>query len=241
MEQEKLLYRGELKPSESEQHLLEGEYVSDSLGDQIETVFSTINCLCQEEPIAIIICAQSGTGKNHFITHELREYAREHGEKILYVSNRLALDYQQKKELHNMLDSLQGFRRVSNSEVLQNYCVFGNVTVITYHKLYKWMISQSQQGADTDNHRDAFNFDTNPESYRYVILDECHFFYSDAMFYPHTWEIMENIPYFFRNSFRIYMTATPEEVQEPIRCCEDNLLGCYGYRTREKQKPKKKI
>ena len=47
----------------------------------------------------VLISAQTGKGKNYFITHRLREFAKQRGMSILYVSNRIALDLQQKQEL----------------------------------------------------------------------------------------------------------------------------------------------
>lgn len=82
-----------------------------------------------------------------------------------------------------------------------NECEFDNITVLTYHKLLRYF------SRDDDAWFSKFY---------YVVLDECHFFYSDALFNPHTGYILEMIVKKFSKSIRIYMSATFEEVLDPI-------------------------
>lgn len=56
----------------------------------------------------------------------------------------------------------------------------------------------------------------NYEKIQYVVLDECHFFLSDAEFNPYTGEILQTVIKKFSKSIRIYMSATMEEVFYPI-------------------------
>ena len=81
----------------------------------------------------VFISAQTGSGKNYFVTHDLREYAKKNGEHILYISNRVALGYQQKKELAALTNTK--FRPNSPEDRIENIEDFSNVTVVTYQKL----------------------------------------------------------------------------------------------------------
>lgn len=60
-----------------------------------------------------------------------------------------------------------------------------------------------------------------PDKYIFVICDEAHFFTSDAMFNPHTYQILETIVQLFQKAVRVYMSATPYECLEYIIKCED--------------------
>ena len=57
----------------------------------------------------------------------------------------------------------------------------------------------------------------------FVVFDEAHFFSSDATFIPETSRILQGLLAEFRTSYRIYMTATPEEVKPIIALEEFNL------------------
>ena len=76
----------------------------------------------------VIISAQTGKGKNYFVTNTLREFARKCEKEILYISNRVALGYQQKKDLANAIGS--PLKDWENREI------FENVRVLTYQKLF---------------------------------------------------------------------------------------------------------
>ena len=149
----------------------------------------------------VIISAQTGKGKNYFVTNTLREFARKCEKEILYISNRVALGYQQKKDLANAIGS--PLKDWENREI------FENVRVLTYQKLLDCCNSEEAQKL---------------KNYDYVVLDECHFFYSDAFFNPQTWEILNKTVELFQNAVRIYMSATLEDVIDPIRYIEGKVL-----------------
>lgn len=153
----------------------------------------------------VLISAQTGKGKNYFIMHRLREFAKQRGMSILYVSNRIALDLQQKQELAELTHIN---RKIFPSDVdrLEDIEEFSNITVLTYHKLYHRLLDK--------------NANEWCKRFRFVVLDECHFFYSDAFFNPFTGDILKRIPQMFPNAVRIYMTATFDDVFEPIRFYE---------------------
>lgn len=175
---------------------MNGEYVGDSIDDcEIGKWHEGLHNIPNDFHRPIFISAQTGKGKNYFITHTLREFALKANERILYVSNRIALDYQQKRDLsdltHEKLDS-----------AWEEQEKFSNVTVLTYHKLLTRLYNEKDEWFS---------------SFKYVVLDECHFFYSDAYFNAYTWDILKLIPQKFANSIRIYMSATLDDVFEPIR------------------------
>ena len=163
----------------------------------------------------VFISAQTGRGKNYFITHSLREYAKKNGERILYISNRVALDYQQKKDLAVLTNTR--FSPYSTEDCLENTEVFSNVTVVTYHKLLHDFSHKTQEWF---------------LSFRYVVIDECHFFYSDSLFNPYTGYLLEKIVEKFRNSVRIYMSATFEDVLDPICYYESSFMTTIDHGTR---------
>ena len=159
------------------------------------------------KPFPVLISAQTGRGKNFFIMHNLREYTQN---RILYVSNRNALDFQQKKEAAELTGT--DFRiRDLELDRWEDAEEFGNITILTYQKLYRRLM-----GEDAEKWCRQFYF---------VILDECHFFYSDAFFNPYTGDILERIPKLFSYAVRIYMSATFDDVLEPIRYCEHNATS----------------
>lgn len=199
----------------------DGKYVGDSIGeeeiqkwDRPFGIFRTFNYhinsyYTEYSPyrLPVIISAQTGKGKNYFITNTLRKYARKHEQEILYISNRVALGYQQKKELA----SITGTYLMQDWE---NQETFENVTVVTYQRLLgRYITDKDKENAEWLN------------KFKYVVLDECHFFYSDAFFNPFTWEILSKTVELFQNAIRIYLSATPEDVADPIRYFEGPLFG----------------
>ncbi|MCI6866997.1 MAG: DEAD/DEAH box helicase family protein [Lachnospiraceae bacterium] len=186
-------------------HEMPRGYVSDIISNQeLENWTQWKHLRPITPPRPVFITAQTGAGKNYFITHNLREYAKRNGERILYVSNRVALDYQQKLELAQLTHTKLPWN--PNTTTWENMEAFENVTVLTYHKLAEYL-----------RDKDSAWFD----SFGYVVLDECHFFYRDAFFNEKTWYILKRIPQKFRFSVRIYMSATLEDVFEPIRYVEE--------------------
>jgi len=150
----------------------------------------------------IFLSAQTGKGKNYFVTHVLRNYAYKNGLDILYLSNRVALDYQQKYELARLCGKFLGPKE---DDRWKDECEFGRVTVLTYHKLRNYLKYNSKR------------------NFSFVVLDECHFFYSDTYFNSDTWNLLETIITQFSDSTRIYMSGTFDEVYEPIRYLEGKL------------------
>lgn len=155
------------------------------------------------EPLQpVFISAQTGQGKNYFIENKLipyveqLNYENQKKQRILILSNRLALKQQIKKRL-NGNEGLD-----DENEVIYSYKE--NVDVMTYQSLLhrKKYLKKWQKDVK--------------KRYIYVICDEAHFFTSDAMFNPHTQKILCAITRLFRNAIRVYMSATPYECLEYI-------------------------
>lgn len=158
------------------------------------------------EPVQpVFISAQTGQGKNYFIENTLIPYVRElnyinrKNQKVLILSNRLALKQQIKSRVNGNDDDMEKEKFYPYKEC---------VDVITYQSLLKHeQYLENCQG--NENSR-----------YIYVICDEAHFFTTDAMFNPHTHKILQAIVRLFQDAIRVYMSATPYDCLEYIIKCE---------------------
>lgn len=182
--------------------------------------------------VPVVISAPTGSGKNRFIQTTLLRYALEkrtegENDRILILSNRIALSRQSKRKFaervveytgdYGCLERLDSLYTAEGSDKL---CFnFGPVTVCSYHQLWEKRL--------LDYHH-----------YKYVVCDECHFFTSDATFNPNTDAILRYIVSSCRRSVRVYMSATIDTVIEPIireeyRHIEEEVKrveeGCRSY------------
>lgn len=89
---------------------------------------------------------------------------------------------------------------------LQRHTDFGSVRIMTY---------QSVQGFLNDP--DAKEWIRNCA---YLVCDECHFFAVDALFNFFAGSVLRNLVCKFSHAIRIYMTATPYDVQRCIAAAE---------------------
>ena len=181
------------------------ERVAEGIGDhfKIETDYESnirTGVTDRWEPLQpVFISAQTGQGKNYFIENTLIPYVRElnykncTNQKVLILSNRLALKNQMK-------DRLNGDNSDDFDDKLDPIYHFGEFAdVISYQSvLQREKILEDRQKKAKDR-------------YIYVICDEAHFFTSDAMFNPHTANILSTIVKVFQNAIRVYMSATPYE------------------------------
>lgn len=149
----------------------------------------------------VFISAQTGQGKNYFIENELIPYVRKLNEdsntqhRVLILSNRLAL----RQQIKNHLKRGRSIDCDIDGEEYKIYPYKEYADVMTYQSLLR-------------RKEDLEGMQKSPSSsYLYVICDEAHFFTSDAMFNPHTSEILSAIVRIFQNAVRVYMSATPYE------------------------------
>lgn len=175
----------------------------------------------------VLISAPTGRGKNHFIMKVLIPHAIETGQQVFLFSNRVALNVQQKKEL---LDTLS-IPNIWTDEELQKQTSFvpkwqyapysqrtlGAVTVLSYQSALQFI--QCLQ-PDSKIPIGGFPHDGRPGR-GYAIFDEAHFFLNDALFNANTQVIFERLVPAFAHYTRIYMTATPDNIQDIINQYEN--------------------
>lgn len=179
---------------------LQKKYVTDSIGTAWKL---------WSHRRAIILKCQTGEGKTTFVEDVIVKDAIAKGKKILIVSNRLSQSVANKKRL---LDMYQ-IKNVWSDEGLRIQSYFGpHIVIVTYQKLFHMIQSI-----------DAKDFE-------YAVFDEMHYFTSDATFSAITGALLKQIPNKFRESKRIYISATPEEVIPFIVKAETNKYATAGYK-----------
>lgn len=139
----------------------------------------------------IILNLPTGSGKTTLILKEVIPYAIEREKQVLIVSNRIVLDIAYKRQVAKMFGLYEDYP----DELLRKIDDYGLVKIITYQKLPKYLSDS------------AFC-----ESIDYLVLDEVHYFTSDALFSKNTGWLLQKIPQVFSNSVRVYMSATMDEV-----------------------------
>lgn len=183
----------------------DAQYVADAVQDAY---------ISWRPEVPVFISAQTGCGKNYFVQHQLvptvMNYNMELGKgkmikRVLFLSNRVALNRQNKIELAKSIDGYLPINAVSYEELCRKYSAdeldqiqrFDCVDICSYHQLLT-----SPQILQTE--------------YAYVIIDEAHFFTQDSMFNYKTDVILEKIVATFSSAIRIYMSATFDDVFLPI-------------------------
>lgn len=164
---------------------------------------------------AVMIAAPTGSGKTTFVA-DICKHCRRYfpKKKVLLLENRVAIATQQKKELAKSLRS--AWSQVQDIHALELVDELKDVdlTIITYQKF-------GAQYAAMDLKQFAF-----------VVLDEAHYFLSDAVFNASLDNLLSKLPKLFSHAVRLYLTATPGAVLADIcnaemgniRCC-----GCCNY------------
>lgn len=178
------------------------------VNDVLSTVFEK---WCISQPILIV--APTGGGKTTFVQTIVKHRQRK---KVLYVSHRLMINAQQKMAICKALKSK--WSSITEPHAFDLIDTFDDIglTIISYQKL-----AIQHQNMDLSE-------------YGWVIFDECHCFYSDALLNLHLDNLLTKIPTLFRNAHRIYMTATPGAVlpdicrveQAAMRWC-DHYMPCF--------------
>lgn len=166
---------------------------------------------------AKLIVAGTGQGKSTFVNDILFPYIAERDGRLLIVTGRLALNHQYKYQLLRKMKS-SALKTMTDAGI-QECIEFDGLPVafVSYQSLGKFM-KEYQQGK-------VGNFSA-------VVFDECHWFTSDSLFAEQTGWLLEEIPKVFRNSVRIYMTATPWAVQNLIAQAELAAPMPMKYRTK---------
>lgn len=173
----------------------EGKFVRETLTSEIPSWDYKI----------IFINAPTGSGKSSFILEDLANYAtnmKDGPKRILILSNRLALNIQQKNILANQHNNF-----TIGSKMLKNLTRFDNVSLCTYQGI----LSQLPY--------------LNPNQISHIVFDEAHFFYSDTIFNSHTGEILTALLLKFPLCCHIYMSATLKEVIPIISYAEQYVIN----------------
>lgn len=158
----------------------------------------------------ILINAPTGSGKSSFVFNVLANHANQEKKSVLVLSNRLALNLQQKVHLCDLYDLPP-----IGSKTLSDIKFFRNVILLTYQAVLHELTQNS--------------FAEMP--IKYIVFDEAHFFCSDAIFNPWTESILLSLQTYFPKAIRIYMSATPENVKPIISAFEKRHFDMLRNRT----------
>ena len=162
------------------------------IADGIDAVLDNFN--------ATTIQAPTGFGKTYFILHEVLPKVVQSGGKMLLVSNRVAVSYQQKLQVMKIVDPSE-IGCLTPEGVLKK-TDFGPVKIMTLQALDLFL--STAQGREYAKEVSVF------------VVDEVHYFVADVSFNPSAARLLKVIPKFFIEATRIYMTATLEDALRPV-------------------------
>ena len=162
------------------------------IADGIDAVLDNFN--------ATIIQAPTGFGKTYFILHEVLPKVVQSGGKMLLVSNRVAVSYQQKLQVMKIVDPSE-IGCLTPEGVLKK-TDFGPVKIMTLQALDLFL--STAQGREYAKEVSVF------------VVDEVHYFVADVSFNPSAARLLKVIPKLFIEAPRIYMTATLEDALRPV-------------------------
>ena len=180
----------------------------------------------------VFISAQTGQGKNTFVEDFLIPYVRdlnhdkETRQKVLILSNRIALTQQIKERL------AQKAHYNDEGEEDRIYNPYGRWADVMNYQGFLNRVGQleREQGWKIKKHGEMKQ--EKEQKYLFVICDEAHFFTSDSIFNPYTDKILKAITRIFNNAIRVYMTATPYECLEHIgrheSAAPENIVPIYN-------------
>ncbi len=129
----------------------------------------------------VTIRANTGDGKSFFIKSKLYDYAKSHGEKILFLLHR-----------ENTISQFQ-------NEIIRDG-KGDTIHVHTYQHFEQPLL---------------YGRETNLADYKYIVVDEAHYFISDSAFNNRT-DLSFDAIMNQGNSVRIFMSATIDGIQEYI-------------------------
>lgn len=177
-----------------------------------------ISCLTDDMPLwqaanPVFLDLPTGAGKTTFVYNVLLPEALKQGKNLLLVSNRVALSTQQKHTIMKLTNDPQS--KLLTDEGVRRTEDFGQVRVVTYHRLPALLHDKSASGWIAN--------------LAYVVFDEAHFFASDSIF-------NENVDYILRlacerfcHAIRFYLSGTSWDVLEPLADAEQKYYHCHLY------------
>lgn len=172
-----------------------------------------LTCLNQEiykwrSNTPVVIAAGTGAGKTTWVLDVLLKKVANAKKKMLYLTNRAALNEQIKRKLienvkeymplaqYNLLEK-QLINALQNND--NGVCEMGPVVVMTLQAYYK-----------ADKESDMF------EDISTVVVDEAHYFMSDAIFNLNTAACFKSIFNRFTQAVKLFVTATPDNILPEI-------------------------
>lgn len=158
----------------------------------------------------ILIKAGTGKGKTSFVLEELLAHAMGKKKRILYLVNRTAL----KKQIEKRVT----YKAQQDPNQYNN--IRKTITIETYAALERKLCECHRQCCDyKNNHIYPCNYSCkfSKSSYAYIVMDEDHYFYNDALFNTNTWLSFEWLMSPDPHVIKIGMSATPEDVHEYMR------------------------
>lgn len=166
---------------------------------------------CPTQPV--LIAAPTGQGKTEFV-RRIAQYQRYRRGSILLLVHRSAIAVQQKRRLaaalHSRWEGVEDLRALDYAdEALSDV----GVAVMTYQRFA------------------ARHAQMRLQEVAWLVCDEIHAFYSDALFSPHLDPLFWQLPKMFRHAHRLYLSATPGPIL-PLLCRaeRDNLQACRNCR-----------
>lgn len=184
-------------------HPCSTEYVKDALANEIDH-WRYWN--------PVLIRAGTGMGKSSFSFEELIQRARRLGKNVVILSNRSALNLQQKQEVIRC--AAPELEDQLTDKGIRDRDIFGNTAVVLYQALPRFL-------NDPKNKEWLANV-------LYLVADECHYFCADAGFNHNCGYHLKLILDHFKYAIRIYMTATDWSVQYPLYKAEASIKYLWG-------------
>ena len=158
----------------------------------------------------VFIDAPTGSGKTTFVYHKLIPHAISLNRTVLLISNRVALRSQQRRNIKSIVqEHVPGYdpEAATDTANIDQEAYYGPVCVVTYQGLPSLLKNVVKQGYSL---LEWYN------RLMYVVMDEAHFFYSDAEINEECGVLLQKLPKLFYNTIRVYMTATSRDILELI-------------------------
>lgn len=162
----------------------------------------------------IKIQAQTGTGKTRFIIGDKNNRGLIDNmncfEKMIYICNRTELKRQVKLDLlrkyNKKIEYINKEKKQVDTEWLDKQTVIENVIIATYHAIAEGKLDNIYLSKNNSL-----------DDYKYIIMDECHFFLTDSSYMNKTYlAFKELIQKSYNKSIRIFISATMQEVSNAI-------------------------
>lgn len=202
------------------------KFVTDIIGDDWKNLWNSYT--------PVFINTNTGSGKNFFVKEKILPWVLNNNEsklvnhkvKIVYFSNRTALDLQMKQDIVAKIDSICANNNYEHNR-WTDYDVKGQIKLHDFAngdiKLYKYhdFIKNTYEEIINDLQQ-AVPIHTEDET-TLVFFDEAHFFASDAGFNSSTEIFLKALINHFKKAIRVYMSATIDAAFDTISIFEEAI------------------